>query len=221
VSEANLYGRIVTPQAVEQAVKATLETWMTDYLGELERIEGYEPNQIARPAGIIVASEFAKWPEDQLPLIMVISTGTVGKPERHERGRHAVAWAVTVAAIVSDVEELESRRLAGAYAGAIRAAILQHKMLRSDLHPDGFAQFLSWQGESYSDLPFQDVRTLDSCRVSFSVGVEDVVTEQAGPREPSGEQPGRTEGEHPNVDPGPLPEVQEVDVTTTPVKVLA
>lgn len=206
MSASNRYGQIVTPGMVERAFVATLELWMDDYLGELERVEGYDVGEVVRPAGIITASQFAKWPEDQLPLIMVIAPGTTGKPERHAQGRYNVAWAVTAAAIVSDIDELEARRLAGAYAGAMRAAILQHKMLKSPLHPEGFAQFLSWKGEGYGDLGFEDARTLDSCRVEFAVGVEDVTTEHAGPRTPSGS---------PGTDPGPLPILPEDGVRVT------
>lgn len=212
MSEANIFERIVTPDDVEQAVVATLNLWMDDYLGEMERLKGYTANEVARPAGIITASEFAKWQEDQLPLIMVVSPGLDGPPIRRKGGgSYEAAWSVTVAAIVADVDLGLTRRLMSVYAGAIRASILQHKMLRSSLYPDGFASFLAWKDESYSDIPFADTRALDSVRVGFSVGVEDVTTEQAGPREPSGK---------PATDPGDWPPVSGVKVTTNPVKVL-
>lgn len=210
VSDSNIYEAIVTPTMVERAVKATLADYISDYLGELERVEGYAVDQIARPAGIITSSEFAKWDGDQLPLILIVSPGLDGKPvKRTGDGAHEAAWSVTVAAIVSDVDEIETRRLMGAYAGAIRAALVQHKALRSTLHPQGFAQFVAWTDESYSDIPFADTRALDSCRVVFSVGVESVVTQMAGPRAPSST---------PGVDPGDWPAVTGVGITVTPEK---
>lgn len=203
MSDTNLFERIVTPEDVEGAMRATIAEWAPDYFAELERNAGYAPGEVARPAGVITTREFAKWPEDQLPLILVMSGGTIGKPVRRARGTYEAAWAVTVAAIVSDVDQGESRRLMAVYAGAIRAMVLQHKMLKSSLHEDGFATFLAWEGETYSDIDFVDSRNLDSCRVNFSVGVEQVVTEQAGPREPS---------EDPLEDPGEWPGVSEVDI---------
>lgn len=211
MSEANLYKRIVTPQAVEQAVAATLALWMPDYLGELERIEGYDAGQVALPQGYITLSQFAKWPEDQLPLLLVVSPGLAQAPTRQHGSSYEAEWRIEVVAIVSDTDEENTRQLASTYAGAIRAALLQHKMLKSSLHPDGFAQFTKWRNEKYSDVDFTDLRTLDSCRVFFTIGVEDVVTEQAGPREPSSE---------PGVDPGPLRKVEKVEVTVEPEALL-
>lgn len=204
VSDTNTFGPIVDPDAVEQAVQAVLADYLPFYLGELERIKGYETDAIARPAGIITASEFAKWPEDQLPLVMVVSPGLEGKPTKTPAGAYEAAWSITVAAIVADVDELSTRRLMGAYAAAIRACIVQHKGLRSTANPDGFAQFTAWLGESYSDIPFVDSRALDSCRVVFSVGVQDVVKVAAGPRTIPATSPG--------TDPGPYPQVSGVDI---------
>lgn len=211
MSEANLYKRIVTPQAVERAMAATLALWMPDYIGELERIEDYDVGQIALPEGYITASQFAKWPPDQLPLILVLSPGLAKAPARQHGSSYEAEWRIDVVGIVSDTDEENTRQLASAYAGAIRSAVLQHKMLKSSLHPDGFAQFTKWRDEKYSDIDFADSRTLDSCKVSFTVGVEDVVTEQAGPREPSSE---------PGVDPGPLRKVEKVEVTVEPEALL-
>lgn len=211
MSEANLYGRIITNRQVEKAVGACVELWMNDYLGELERIEGYDPDTLARPLGVVTASEFAKWDGEQLPVILILSAGLGGTPLRSTSdGGYEASWTVAVCGIVSDIDEAATRNLAGAYAGAIRGAILQHRALTSPLHPAGFASFLSWRDESYGDIPFADTRTLDSCRVIFNVGVENVTTEQAGPREPSGE---------PAVDPGNWPGVTSVKTEAEPVLV--
>lgn len=213
VSNSNLIGAIIDCDTVEKAMQATLADYLPTYLGELERLKGYTAGQIARPAGVITASEFAKWPEDQLPLIMVVSPGLEGSPVRSSgAGAYDAQWSVTVAAVVADVDELETRRLMSSYAAAIRAAVVQHKALRSSLHPNGFAQFAEWRDESYSDIPFGDTRALDSCRVVFTVGVENVVTQAAGPRLPLPD---------PSVDPGPWPPVTEVDVDVEPERVIA
>jgi hypothetical protein len=206
MSLTNLFGQIVSPHQVEEAVVASLTVWLPDYLGELERIEGYTPGTIALPAGIITASEFEKWPEDQLPLILVMNGGLASKPIRRGNGRYEAEWLVNVAPIVADVDEVQTRRLASAYATACRAAVLQHKGLKSPLHPEGFAAFIKWRDEKYVDIPFAETRTLGSGQVIFSVGVEGVTTEQAGPREPI----------TPAVDPGPLPAVTGVSVTVNP-----
>ena len=67
MSSSNLFGEIVTGGMVERAVRDTLALWIDDYLGELERLEGYAPGSVKRPLGYVTSSEFDKWPEDQLP----------------------------------------------------------------------------------------------------------------------------------------------------------
>lgn len=205
---ASLFGQIISPKAVEEAVAASLTIWLDTYLGELERIEGYDPGAIERPRGIISSSEFAKWPEDQIPVVVVVNSGLAGKPERRNEGRYDASWLVGIAAIVSDVDHASTRELAFTYTAAIRAAIAQHKMLKSDLHPDGFAKFSEWEDETYGDLAFNETRTLGAGRTIFSVGVTGAVTEYAGPRVPS---------DDPAVAPGLLPTVVEADAVVVPI----
>lgn len=205
---ASLFGQIISPKAVEQAVAAGLTVWLDTYLGELERIEGYEPNAIERPRGIISSSEFAKWPEDQIPVVTVINLGLAGKPERYGEGRYDASWLVGIAAIVSDVDHASTRDLALTYTAAIRAALAQHKMLKSPLHPDGFANFSMWHDETYGDLAFNETRTLGAGRTLFEIGVAGAVTEHAGPRVPS---------TNPAVAPPLLPTVSQATTVAVPI----
>lgn len=209
MSDTNRYGRIVSGHMVEMAVKAALEYWIDDYLGEMERLEGYKPGAIERPRGVVTASEFAKMPEDQVPCILVISSDAANT-KKHQQGKYEATWAVGVAPIVSDVDEIETRQLAQTYAAACRAALVQHGGLRSLLHPTGFGCHLQWVGEGYTDKAFNTTRTLETARAIFAVTVEDVVTQEAGPREPTGK---------PSEDPGPWPAlVPPVHVVVDPQK---
>lgn len=203
----NLFKQIVTPGMVERAMAAAVELWIDTYLGQIERIEGYDPGQIERPRGVITRSEFDKWPEEQIPLIVVMTSGLAGKPERHAQGNYHASWAVGVASIVSDIDQENTRQLSLAYAAAVRSLVLQHKMLKSATWPDGFANGTSWEDETYSDMPSLKERSISAARVIFSVGVDDVVTEYAGPREPLSPAA---------VDPGNWPE-GVFDTTTTPI----
>jgi hypothetical protein len=190
---ANLFGQIVTPRMVEKAVAACLDIWMDTYLGQVERIDGYEPGQIVRPLGIITRSQFQRWPEEQLPCLLVMAAGLGGqRPERRADSSYRASWMVGIACIVSDATQDDTRDLALAYATAVRAAIGQHRMLKSALWPLGFGAAY-WEDESYSDMPSRAERTLGASRVIFSVAVENVLTETAGPREPladASEDPG-------------------------------
>lgn len=211
MSDTNVYGPLVSAKQIERRIIGSLEDWLPFYLGEMERLDGYAPDEIARPEGYVRAAEFAKWPEDALPVILVIAAET-DRPIRHEDGKHQVAWTVGVAPIVKDQSEVASRDLATTYAAAIRGAVVQHKRLRSVKYPDGIQGSVEWIGEGYHDLNFDLTRTLGSARVVFSVGIDNAVQSVAGPRDiPAGP---------PSEDPGPWPQVKKIDVKVNPVEVL-
>ncbi len=208
MSSQNLYGRIVSATAVEHAVVASLNIWLDGAIGELERVDGYTPGSIERPHGIVTGSQFEKWPEDQIPVILVINAGLAGTPVRRADGVYDTAWLVGCAPVVSDVDQKGTRDLALTYTAALRMALLQHAKLTSPVNPSGFAHYVDWRGEDYTDIPFLASRSLMAGRVIFEVGVEAAVTQQAGPRTPPAD---------PKVDPGNWPNVGEPTVTVQPI----
>lgn len=197
MSDVNRIGPVVTGHDVEQAVKATLNLWASFYIGEMERLQGYPADSVQRALGSVTASEFEKWPEDQLPVYIVICPGLSGQPERRSDGTWAASFAVGVGVVASDLDEASTRKLAETHTAAIRLAVMQHKTL------GGFATETNWRDERYDDLPFQDTRSLGSGRVTFEVSVEGVMRE-SGPR--------TLPTPPPSADPGPWPNVSEVDV---------
>lgn len=210
MSQTNLYGRVVSPAAVERAVVASLKVWLDGAIGELERVDGWAPGSIVRPLDVVTSSQWEKWPEDQIPVVLVINTGLAGRPTKSHDGIYNATWTVGVSPIVSDVDHDSSRALAAAHAAAIRVALTQHPMLKSSINPDGFAHTIDWAGEDYTDLPFLSSRSLASARVIFDVTVEGVLQTQAGPRTPPAD---------PSVDPGAWP-VAEPATTLTAEPVL-
>ena len=207
MSESNRFGRIVSPWQIEQATAATIALWINDYLGELGRLHRYDPAQIEPPRAIITRSEFERWSEEQIPAVIVMC-GPTSRPERHAQGQYMATWPVGVSVVVSDQDQDATRKLALTYITAIRALILQHKMLKSSLYPSGLANYSTWEGEDYDTTPSLAERSIGSAHVMFSIGIEGAVTEQAGPRTPSAS---------PWVDPGDWPLIEEVDVNVTPV----
>lgn len=202
----DVFGPIIDVDTVEQAVAETLRTWAPTYLAKMEVEKGYTRGTVQPPLAVLASSEFGAYDGTQLPYWLVVSGGTVGKPERRGDSTYAATWSLGIAPVVSDVDEFQTRRLASTHAGAVRGALAQHKSLKSDLHPEGFAKSVAWRGESYADLPFLAQRNLGSMRVIFEVTVDGVVKEYAGPREPI-----------PNPTTEPIPpdfgEITEVDVT--------
>lgn len=211
MSATNVYGALVSAGQVERRIIGSLEDWLPFYLGEMERLDGYDPGSLPVPVGYVRASEFAKWPEDALPVMLVMAAAT-SKVRKGQDGQHEAEWTVGVAPIVKDQSQGDSRDLATTYAAAVRGAVVQHKRLKSKAHPDGIEGSVEWLGEAYTDLAFDSTRTLGTARVIFSVTLDNVVSAAAGPRElPS---------TPPSIDPGDWPGVSSIDVKVNPVEVL-
>ena len=93
-----IYGRIITGATVERAALQTIRKYAPQYIRETCRQVGRDP--LPDPRGYIVASTFDKWPEDQLPVVVVISPGWAGRPRRAGDGRALAPWSLA-AGIVS------------------------------------------------------------------------------------------------------------------------
>jgi hypothetical protein len=209
VSEANVFGKVITGAAVERAIVGFLTdadeitggNWLSTCMGEIERVEGLT-ERVTRPRGVVTSSDFEKWPEDQLPVILVISPGLVRPPERKGRGALTFTWGVGIAGLVGDTTAESSRRMGQVYAAAISLAINTHKSL------GGF------------DLDFGDGRTLGAGRCVFEVSVEGARPTGGGPSAPLPEpDPFDPSAPDTGTDPGPWPGVTEtsIDVTLKPI----
>ena len=178
----SIIGPIVLPQHVKDAVAGTIKAFMPTYLAEVERIAGLAPRTllVPKPASYITREDdrLEDWPESQLPAVIIMSPGTAEKPAVDGDGEYGVRWAVNVAVIASANTEFATSDLAGYYAGAVRALLVQQGSLQ------GFANGTTWKGERYGDLPADARRTLATAIQVFEVRVEKVVTRGLGPRKP-------------------------------------
>lgn len=176
--EPSIFGRIVSGSDVETWCWQTLRTWIGTYLAEVERQAGITAGSMQRPRGFVTSPSLDKWPEDQLPALLVISIGLSEPPLRSGDGRFRARWDMGLACIVSARKQEEARSLAMLYMAALRALFVQRPSL------GGNAAGTVWTGESYESLDFDDVRTLMAGIASFTVEVADVVTANAGPLRP-------------------------------------
>jgi hypothetical protein len=81
-------GPIVSGHDVEQATLAVLRRWMPTYLAEAERQTGRVVGSLPVIRGWTVATTFDKWPEDQLPAIVLISPGLASPPDADGSGEY-------------------------------------------------------------------------------------------------------------------------------------
>ena len=172
------FGPIVTGGDVEGWVLDELKTWFSTYLAEVERRNGYSGHDLPRPLGWAIGPSFDKWPEDQLPGVLVSSKGVPTPPLKDGEGYYRARWLVEPGVVCSARTQAETHAAAMLYGAALRWLIAQRPSL------GGHAEASDWLGESYDDLGYDDSRSLYAVRESFALEVVDVMLAKAGPTAP-------------------------------------
>ena len=199
----SVYGSIISEDVVEEAVQATLKTWMNDVLAEVERQRGLQPPYYTRDIEYGIQPALDKWPEQQLPLIVIISPGIPERPVKSGRRVYRAKYDVGIAVIVGSTE----RQFVCRYAQHMGAAIRKIMEMKQSL--DGGVgervRGVDWVGSRNNELPVQDERTIWANRQLFEVEVDDVLTKGGGPTQPA-------------VDPLPPPAEDPIAVEVTVTK---
>lgn len=196
----SLFGPLRHGGEIEDAVLASLQLWLPDYLREVERQAGLDAEVLEGPRSIGWAPEMTKWPEDQLPSLIVVSPGTSEDPERDGEGVHRARFALNVGVVASAADERDTRRLAQLYGAVVRGCLLQHRILAEEI------QVVAWNGEGYDDIPqaAEMRRTVALGLNRFTVEIGDLVSDTQGPGEPTD---GGDPGDWPVIDPAPAVQV--------------
>lgn len=201
VDTETIFGRIVTGYDVEQWVLALLVRWSSTYIAELERQHGYQAGALSRVRGWAYGPTFDKWPEDQLPGVLVVCPGVVPPPDRDGDGVYRARWNVQIGCCCSANTQQKSHELAQMYVAAHKAIVAHRPSL------EGHAESARWLDESYDPLDYDETRSLYAGYATFSIEVDDVLTTLAGPITPDDPLPDPLE-------PWPLyPTVQTHDET--------
>ncbi len=200
MSTTSIFGRIVAGADVETWCIDLAQRWFSTYLAEVERQHNIVAGTIARPRVYVRTTSFDKWPEDQLPALMLVAQGILTPPVKHGDGTYTARWLMGLAAVCSARTQQESHDLASLYMAALRNLFIQRPSL------DGHANGVDWVDERNDDLEYDDQRSLSSGRAQFLVQVENVSVADAGPVTPD-------KPLTPDTDPWPgWPTVQTVDV---------
>jgi hypothetical protein len=178
VPAQSIFERIVTGEDVEQWCLETLKLWSGTYISEVERQHGIAAGTLQRMRAWLTGPSFDKWPEDQLPAVILQSVGTAERPLRDGEGRYRARWLMQLDCVCSARTQALTHSQSMLYAAAHRALLLQRPSL------EGRAAGISWVGDDYTQLPYDDIRTIAAAQGTFEVEVEDVVTTLAGPTTP-------------------------------------
>jgi hypothetical protein len=183
-------------------VLAVLKRWSGTYIAEVERQHSFTAGELQRVRGWVLAPSFDKWPEDQVPGVLVVCTGLVPPPLKTGDGYYRARWNVQVGVLCSARTQQQSHEQAMLMLAAHKAIIAQHPSL------EGVANGVQWIDEQYDALAYDDVRSLYAGTVTFAIEIADVLNTLDGPVTPS-------EPLVPETDPWPL----DHDVETVVVEV--
>lgn len=171
----SVFGAIVTGYEVEQGVISHLQNWMPTYLAEMERVTEREPETLPQPRSwTTVPRQADKWPEDQLPAVLVVSTGLTDEPKNDGDGNTRAIWSIGLAVICSANTEELTHEFAKLYFAALRAAMCQHPAI------GGIAEGTTWKSEDYDQYVLDSRRTMASGFGIFHVEVTNVLDVRAG-----------------------------------------
>lgn len=171
-------GQIITSWDVENAVVATIKKWSLNYIREVEGQKGLERGTLRDFQSYLTTNNVTGNPLEQTPMVVVVSTGTSGAPERRRGGLISAWWRIEVAIAVQGAGREETNRNASFYLGAVYTLLQQKASL------GGFAGGVNPVGV---DLNVDQPQQLESLRVvaaSFDVLVHDIVDAMQGPLEP-------------------------------------
>jgi hypothetical protein len=187
VQGADIFGRIIVGSQVEGAVIMTLDKWFPTYLQEMEIQLSRNRGQIKEPRSYTTRNMYESFPEDQLPMCVVVSPGLSRPPTSEGDGWIRAVWRIGVGIVVSASEYRITRELGLIYASAVRGILAQQGGL------GGLAAETVLVDESYDDEPIIDAdRTIMSTYNLYDVQVDQIVNRFMGPQEPvdPDEQPG-------------------------------
>jgi len=178
-TQPSIFGRIVSGHDVEQWCMTTIRKWFGTYLAEKEQQDGLTRGELQRPRGYVIAPSLDKWPEDQLPAVVLVSVGLAERPLKDGGGRYRGRWDMGVACVCSARTQMESHANAQRYMAALRDLFLQKPSL------GGMASGVDWQGEQYDQLDYDDLRSIDGGFGQFTVEVENIALAGGGPATPN------------------------------------
>lgn len=173
---------------ITTAVIDTLRKWMPTYLQEIELQLGRQRGLIPPPRFYTTRNRFINYPEEQLPLCVVVSPGLTEAPTKTGDGCYSGWYGLGVGFVAQARDDVTADFLAKVYAAAARAILLQNQDM------GGGVAGTEWIDEIYDDeITGDENRTLKASYVLFRVYVENIVNALAGPISPNADpdtQPG-------------------------------
>lgn len=170
----SIFGPIKTRRGLETRVMTTLHAWIETYLREVERQEEFG-RELPNPRSYTRRTEFDKFPEDQLPAVIVVSPGFARPPRKEGDGLITGFYTLAVVVVASAPDPVTVRDNLDIYTAAVRAIMLQKRS-----HGQ-YADNVEYLNETYDTGPEEQSRTLAASTLELVVEVSDIADWSGGP----------------------------------------
>jgi hypothetical protein len=171
------FGRLIAFTDVEDLVIGHYKLWMHTWLCARERKLSLPINTIARPRSYIVKQTFTALPgEEQTPIVIAVSDGFSGEPERRGTGVHDAYFRFGIAAMCMGSGH-SARLMCGHYQAALAGIALRNRSIDG-----GTVQFSDFVNLRIEDLDEEAVgRSLAAVRMEVVYKVPGFVSERPAP----------------------------------------
>lgn len=183
------FGPIVSAFEVEHALATVVRVWIRDYLAEVARQRGLDPESYPPFRSIVATARNQRFLEDQLPSLVMVSprmlpgTGQRGHIEAHGDGSYLGRWRIDAGAVVSARGNRQAVKLARLYTAALSALLLQQAAdPRWTPLP---TRRVDMTGERYDEIEATSDRTLCQGVGEFVVEIDNARNWFGGPSVPT------------------------------------
>lgn len=178
---SDIFGPIFDGSVLTRAVAVTLRDWFPTYIREIEIQRNYATGKIPPPRTYVERWRFDSYPDEQIPIVVVVCPGMSEPPTASGDGAVGGWWVLGVGIIAAANTEDNSERLAKIYGAAARTILEQKSYLDDSWEFSG----INILDESYQDIPdIEQSRTMRAAQVISQVRVENVHNTMGGPAHP-------------------------------------
>lgn len=177
MSISERFGRILSSQAISNAIEKHLKDWLVVFLAEVERQLDITPREIHVPKSYETVSEFTKFDSNALPAVIIAVDEVNRIPERFGDASYTAVYPVGIAIVTAGRTAKETERNSMAYGAALRSAMLYPSKHLGAVGVEN----VKWSGETYTEIDSTDRRTKAAAMVLFDIRVRDVARDYNTP----------------------------------------
>lgn len=193
------FGTWTSPRNVEESIRDFLAAWIEEFIAEAERQFGIDPRSIPVPGlgqFVLRRDDFEKWPEEQMPVVLIQSPGAVAELRREADRSLTAPIAFQLAVLTSSGGHPDNAAQESAQIIGTALKQLLDNLPIDGLKTDGLPLLMD---EQYDGIPFAKQRDLGSVRLIYRIWVRNWVVKGRPPKPEPRPDPYGDPGDYPTV----------------------